>query len=51
MLSPIITYTVMIPAMLQIYIHIWQDMSLAKKWLKYNLPHIINDIPELILEK
>ena len=40
----------MIPAKLQIYTHLRQDMNLAKQCLKYNLPHIINYIPELVLE-
>ena len=39
----------MIPAKLQICTMTRHEF--AKKCLKYNLPHIINDTPELVLEK
>ena len=50
MLSPIIIYTVILPAKLQIYTHMTR-YEFAKKRIKYNLPHIIKDTPELVLEK
>ena len=42
---------VMKHAKLQRYTHLRQDMNLPKSAFKYNLPHIINDTPELVLER
>ena len=52
MLSPIKIFTVIILAKLQIYIHIFGETPICKKSLiKYTLPHIINNTPQLVLKK
>ena len=52
MLSPIIIYMVMIHTCKTTNIHTSVTRhEFAKMYLKYNLPRIINDTPELVLEK